>query len=48
MDDEPDDAPSLRELIASYQTPDLDDVIPAMHLRYRMLERLGATHEDDV
>ena len=42
------DEPTLRELVESYQAPDLDDVIPARHLRHRTLERLDESHADDV
>ena len=42
------DEPTMREMVESYQAPDLDDIIPARYLRWRTLERLDESHEDDV
>lgn len=42
------DEPSMRDMLDSYQAPDLDDVVPARHLRRRMLERLDEACEDDI
>lgn len=40
--------PARDPYVVGYRWPDLDEVVPAAHLRWRMLERLDESCEEAV